>query len=441
MKPIRQAVSRWPLWELPRWLQALVTSVVIGYCGAIGACVVATRVQADQLGVFAVILACSAAAVGVSRWTGEPTGVVRDVSAIWDLPAAVLLPPLYALLVPVPQMLLTQFWVRRGPMDRGAYTMAAAGLAYGAASLAFHDVAPVLDPGAETGTSTMLWTLLVVGCGLLRLVISNGLVLAAVRGSAPGTRLMPESAGTEALIANVAELSLGTLAALAAARSVLALLYAVPLVISLQRGHRHARLVAEARTDAKTGLLNDRAWHREATGEVARAVRTRAPLALGIVDVDHFKEVNDTYGHLAGDAVLAAIAAAMTALLRPYDLVGRVGGEEFAFLLPNSPAREAVEVAERLREKIPATLPSEGPDGKISLRITVSVGLAAADQADWDLESYYSLADQALYAAKQSGRDAVWVVSAGQTASLKPWPSSAARVPAGHDSADSTDCS
>ena len=114
-------------------------------------------------------------------------------------------------------------------------------------------------------------------------------------------------------------------------------MYALPLVIPLQRSLRHAQLVAEARIDAKTGLLNDRTWRRQAEGEVARAVRTRAPVAVGILDIDHFKRVNDTYGHPAGDAVLAAVAAAMRATLRGYDVIGRTGGEEFAFILPGDP--------------------------------------------------------------------------------------------------------
>ncbi len=335
--------------------------------------------------------------------------------AIWDLPAAVLLPPLYALLVPIPRMIVTQLRIRRTLFYRRAYTAAAVGLAYAAASLAFHAVAPVLGPGAGTGTGglAILWTLLAVGCGLLRLFVNDGLVLMAVKGAAPQTRLLPEIVGAEALYGNVAELILGTLSAFAAVHSVLAILYAVPLVIWLQRSLRHAQLASETRVDGKTGLLNDKTWRREAAGEVARAVRTRTPVAVGILDIDHFRAVNDTYGHLAGDAVLSAVAAATTALLRDFDVVGRVGGEEFAFILPNSPSAEAAEVAERLREKIPRlAFPHVDPASPVPARVTVSIGVAVADRPGWDLNKYYRLADQALYAAKESGRDAVRVVRA-----------------------------
>jgi diguanylate cyclase (GGDEF)-like protein len=430
----RGSVSQWPLWELPRWLQVLVVAVVTVYCGTLCAAVAATPVQTGQLRLFAVLLTCSAAAVELTRRTGEHGGVVRDVYAIWELPAAVLLPPVYALLAPLPRMALTQVRVRRTILHRRAYATAVVGLAYAAASLAFHAAAPSLGPGAGTGTGgrAMLWTVLAAGCGLLRLVVNDGLVLTAVKGSTPDTRLLPKIAGAEALYGNVAELSLGTLSAFATIHATLAIVYALPLVVSLQRSLRHAHLVAEARVDGKTGVLNDKTWRRQAAGEVARAARTRTPVAVGILDIDHFKKVNDTYGHPTGDAVLAAVAAAVTTLLRDYDIIGRVGGEEFGFVLPNSPLQEAVEVAERLREAIPGlALQHEAPPGEAPPRVTVSIGMAVATRPGGDLGRYYSLADQALYAAKHNGRDAVWVVQADQAADPRPRPSGAVRGHAG----------
>jgi diguanylate cyclase (GGDEF)-like protein len=248
---------------------------------------------------------------------------------------------------------------------------------------------------------------LVAGCGLLGRTVHNGLVLAAGKELVAGRRLLSEIA-SEAVLRNAAELSLGTLAAVVAAHSTFAVVYAVPLVISLQRS---AHVAMEARVDGKTGLLNDKTWRREAVGEIARAARTRTPLALGIIDIDHFKQVNDTYGHPAGDAVLSAVAATAAALLRPYDLIGRVGGEEFAFVLPNSPLQEAAEVAERLREAIAFALPIQASADQTTPHVTVSIGVAAAERPGWDLDRYLSHADQALYAAKRAGRDAVWVAS------------------------------
>ena len=425
------AVSEWPLWELPHWHQVLVAGVVGVYCAATCAAVALTRVQAGQLRLFAVLLACSAASVELTRRASEPGAVASDVYAIWDLPAAVLLPPAYALLAALPRMALTQLRVSRTTLHHRAYTAAAGGLAYAAASLAFHAAVPVLGPGAgaETGgapCSGRCWPPAAACSGSSS---TTDWSWPRSRDASSRTRLLPGIARAEVLYGKVAELSLGTLSAFAAVHAMLAIVYALPLVVSLQRSLRHAQLVAETRVDSKTGLLNDKTWRRQAAAEVARAARSRTPVAIGIIDIDHFKKVNDAYGHPAGDAVLAAVAAAVTVLLRDYDVIGRVGGEEFGFVLPNSPLLEAVEVAERLREKIPQIARHRDGSGQATPRVTVSIGIATVARPGGDLGSYYSLADQALYAAKQNGRDAVWVVQADQAADPKPRPSGAVRAP------------
>jgi diguanylate cyclase len=204
---------------------------------------------------------------------------------------------------------------------------------------------------------------------------------------------------------------------------------ALPLVITLQRSLRHSQLVAEASVDAKTGLLNDRTWRRRAAEEVERAAQAGVPMAVGILDIDHFKAVNDTYGHPAGDQVLEALAAVVTAQLRGCDLVGRTGGEEFAFVLPDMTPRAAIEVAERLRKTIPLTVfRFDGTSGPGLVCVTVSIGIVVTAQPGRNLGRYYGSADRALYAAKQSGRDAVWVVRADRA---HPEPSPALRVMTG----------
>jgi diguanylate cyclase (GGDEF)-like protein len=409
---VRRAIAGWPFWDLPGWLKPLVAGVITAYCAAIGGAAAVTPVRAGDLRLFAVLVACSAVALEMTRRTGEPSGVVRDVYAIWDLPAAVLLPPLYALLVPIPRMILTQARVGRAKLHRRIYSSAAIGLAYAAASVTFHTAARALGGSAAgTGFHALEWTLLAAACGVLRLAVNDTLVLTAVKGSAPKTLLRPEILGAEALYNDVAELSLGVLAAFAAAHSILVVLYALPLVISLQRSLRHAQLVTASRIDSKTGLLNDPTWRREAAAEVARSVRTRTSVAVAMVDIDHFKKVNDTYGHLAGDAVLTAIAAATKALLRDYDIVGRVGGEEFAVVLPHTSIGEARDITERLREKIPRiVIPSGGPAGSVPSGVTVSIGVAAAGRPHCDLVRFLAVADEALYAAKAAGRNRVHVI-------------------------------
>jgi diguanylate cyclase (GGDEF)-like protein len=431
LESARRSVSHWPLWELPRWLQAVIAGVVALYCGVVCYAVAVTPVQTAQLRLFVLLVACGAASVELTRRAGEAGGVDRDVYAIWDLPAAVLLPPMYVLLIPILRMILTQVRIRQVVLYRRAYTAAAVGLAYAAASVVFHATVPVLGPETGAGERAMLWTLLVIGCGLLRIAVNDGLVLTAVKGAAPQTRLRSEITSAEALYGTSAELALGTLVTFVAAHVALAAVLALPLVISLQRSLRHSQLVAEASVDAKTGLLNDRTWRRRAADEVARAVRAGAPVAVGILDIDHFKAVNDTYGHPVGDQVLSALAAAVTAQLRGCDIVGRTGGEEFAFVLPDTTPQAAVEVAGRLCETIPMTaFPCDGTSGQALVCVTVSIGIAVTTRPRQDLGRYYGIADRALYAAKQGGRDAVWVARADR-ANPEPRPSRALWAHAG----------
>ena len=232
------------------------------------------------------------------------------------------------------------------------------------------------------------------------------LILPPVKATAaPGTRLRSLVLGREAVCNQVTELCLAVLTAFAAAHSALALVVALPLVIVLQRSLRHASLAAAARTDAKTGLLNAGAWQREAAVEVTRAARAQTPLAVAIADIDHFKAVNDTHGHLAGDAVLAAVSAAMRDLLRDCDLCGRFGGEEFALLLPRTTAAQALEITERIRQGISQlAIPR---DGTAAIRVTISIGVAVPSQARHTLDDLLAAADHALYQAKRSGRDRV----------------------------------
>jgi len=420
-------ITAWSIWELPRWLAALVAGIIAIYAAAICAALLVTPVQAGDLRLFGVLLACGAFAVELTRRAGEPGGLDRDVYAIWDLPAAVLLPPLYTLIVPIPRMMLTQWRIRRSHLHRRAYTAASVGLAYAAASLVFHTAAPVLgSQGADTGSHVVMWTLLAGACGLLRLAINDGLVLTAVKGSAPTTSLRPLIVGHEALHNTIAELCLGVLVAFAAAHGAFVLFYALPLVILLQRSLRHAQLVNASRIDSKTGLLNAATWQREAAREVSRAARKHTPVAVAMLDIDHFKKVNDTYGHLAGDAVLAAIAAAARALLREYDIIGRFGGEEFAILLPHTSLAEATQVTERLRATIPRiTIPGGGPVSPVPSGVTVSIGVAASAGAKRDLVDFLAAADHALYQAKNAGRNRVHIIS--DETNSGPFPQLAAR--------------
>ncbi len=165
-------------------------------------------------------------------------------------------------------------------------------------------------------------------------------------------------------------------------------------------------LKRQAHVDYLTGVSNRRHFMEQAEQEFGRAARYDTPLSLFMLDIDFFKRINDSYGHKAGDAVLKKLADVCRKTLREVDIVGRVGGEEFAIMLPETGLDEAVEIAERLREAIAvADVPLDG-DG-VSLHFTVSIGVTALTQGASNIDALMNRADKAMYKAKESGRDKV----------------------------------
>ena len=163
----------------------------------------------------------------------------------------------------------------------------------------------------------------------------------------------------------------------------------------------HARafglLRERAEHDPLSGLLNRQAFDAQLAAESARFQRYQRPYSVLLVDIDHFKSINDRWGHQAGDVVLANIGTVLASGLRDSDQAARYGGEEFAILLPETDLAHALEIAERVRRKLAAT-ESEGPAGRIS--ITASLGVASCPQCARDAESLIMAADTALYRAK-----------------------------------------
>ena len=179
---------------------------------------------------------------------------------------------------------------------------------------------------------------------------------------------------------------------------------ALMLRLAQQLAQLQDRLEAVIHVDDLTGLNNRRYFMQALQGEVERARRSGSRFALAIVDVDDFKTVNDRYGHPAGDEVLRQIARACCEAVRETDVVARIGGEEFAFLFPDSSLESAAELSTRLLARIRALRPQLGQP---PLSLSVSVGLTALGGAASDLERALRLADQALYAAKAAGKDRI----------------------------------
>ena len=407
-------ISDWPIWSLPRWLTVFVIAIIVAELAAIGVTAPATVFSGHDLALFGLLLGCTAAAVEMTRKAGEKGGLVKDVQGVWELPVAILLPPFYALIVPIAQTALTQWRVRHAVLHRRVFTAAAVGLSYGAASVAFHrlsGLAPqVTAQGFDHGT---MWTLLVVLSAVIKLVLNDAMVMTAVKGTNPAARIRTTFLTGEQVYNDAAEISIGVLVTFAVAGAPLLALAALPVVTLLQRSLSHVQLVSDSRTDSKTGLLNAATWERESAAEVARAVRTQSPLAIAMVDIDKFKAINDTYGHLVGDQVLKEIANTLNTLLRDYDLAGRFGGEEFSLLLPQTRAVDAFRIAERVRSNIAGlSIIAPGATGGERVQVTVSIGVAALDSGSKrELSELVAAADAALYRAKDGGRDQVQMIS------------------------------
>ena len=222
----------------------------------------------------------------------------------------------------------------------------------------------------------------------------------------------------------LATLALGGLLALAVWRSIWLIVLVLPILVLLQRIALIDHLESAASSDGKTGLLNAAAWAHVAERELQRAADRATPAAVMIIDLDHFKQVNDVYGHLSGDAVLKAVATCMSTVLRDRDLLSRFGGEEFVALLPGADAHEAMLVAERLRKRIADVVVQHHGDHTESvtqvggeafsavdssehIQVTVSIGLAGFPSHGHDLTTLLAKADSALYAAKRAGRNRV----------------------------------
>ena len=177
-------------------------------------------------------------------------------------------------------------------------------------------------------------------------------------------------------------------------------------ILKLQEGllRAHDALQHQASHDHLTGLWNRRMILQQLERELHRSVRDRSELAVILADVDHFKQINDTYGHATGDAVLQQVAVRLRSVIRDHEYLARYGGEEFLFLLPGCTAMNAAGVAERARASLAAN-PVMAGDQPVSVR--VSLGVAATVESGVGPEVLIAAADAALYQAKTGGRDRV----------------------------------
>jgi diguanylate cyclase (GGDEF)-like protein len=409
-RTLNSSGSRWPGWELPPAVVTLVVPVIGAYVGVVLWGSLTTPLDSQSFVAAAAFGAAAVLSVELSMRFAWPRTrkdrISRDFLGVWRLPIALLLPPFYVAVVVLMLMLYMQFRLWRRGTVKFAYTAATIGLAYIGASAVMR-VLSAHHSHWNTGADWSLRNALAVTAAIATWWAINAALIAAVVGLTSGRAAVSEFFGNrEGYLLDLADVCAGVAATVLWLVSPFAVLLLVPPVLLMQHqlfsGLRHA-----VRTDLLTEVANPQYWRETASREIDRAWASGGNLSLLMIDIDYFKQVNDRYGHLAGDEVLAAVARTISKALRPGDLVGRLGGEEFGAVLTGLNLLDAEGAAERLRVQVAELLVrSERGDW---IAVTVSVGVAELSVTGGDLRHLLDAADTALYAAKRAGRNCVRV--------------------------------
>jgi len=357
-------------------------------------------------GTFAVL--ATAATIAHTFPVRTPRNIMYHTSSVFSVAAALLLPPELIVLIPlvqtVPEWLKERYpWPIQG-FNISNYTLNALA-AWGAADLIRHHGDAVIHDGnarfAVAGAAAAL-AFVAVNHVLVALIIKLG------RGhSFRETGLF----GSEGISVDVVLTLLGvTLASFWHWNPWMIFAALAPLIV-VHRSLSVPQLQAEARIDPKTGLYNARYFATTLAAEIARAARFERPMSLIMADLDLLRDINNSYGHLAGDAVLTGIAEIFRQQLRHYDVPARFGGEEFSILLPETPPEQAMEIAERIRRAV-SEKGFEVETAAEPIRATVSIGVAGFPKDGVDANELIHQADLAVYRAKLQGRNRVLSASA-----------------------------
>jgi len=421
-KPTRQIIGeRGSLLTVPvraKWYQLLIVFLAISAIGWSATAMTTTAAQWLTLGVLVVCAVVhNELARGIERGRREASGPGHvDLCSVWLFAGALLLPlPLVGLLL----VLVYGHYQWRSTfiaLHRRIFSVSVLVLS----ALAAQQVLVLIGgPGHLFGPSVST-TVAVI---LLALVVYTGVDVALIATrvhlyGAPGVTVRKVFGDPSKHMLEISTLFYGSLLAFAVGYSPALVVLAFPPVLMLHRSVLLKQVEEKASKDAKTGLFNSEGWHTRASRERSRALRAREGFGLLMVDLDHFKKVNDTYGHVAGDAVLKAVADAISGEVRDYDSVGRFGGEEFVVLLPGMSEDDGVGVAERIRHAVTQLVVEAPVEGRTTIirNLSASIGVSTFPQAGDDIEPLLLAADAALYQAKNSGRNRV----VASTALVKP---------------------
>jgi len=334
-----------------------------------------------------------------------------SMTSVWMFGGALVLPAAMAVALTV--VIYLHLWVRVWwPIQRrSAYRVIFSATTIVLAVLSVH---PLLNAFGAPSLKADNWhggriLLAVAVAALIYTTINGALVAVGIKLHHPA-RPWSKTFGTKAENAlELATLSLGGAAAvLLLTEPSLVALMMLPVIV-LHRNILMRQLEEKAAQDSKTGLLTAEEWRLRLVAELARNSRRRDPFGVLIIDLDRFKRVNDTYGHVAGDAVLRTVATTITSQLRAYDSVGRWGGEEFSVLLPQIPLRGATDVAERIRTAVVAleVVVTIDDTTHIITNLSASVGVASFPDDAMTVDGLVHAADTAMYRAKHAGRNTV----------------------------------
>lgn len=414
---VRRAVRMirgWQVWSLKRSVRLYVLCIIGLALASIGLSAVHIVWHGSDLLLGTALLACGIIAIESTRNVKEAHGeVVRDLNSVWLLAIAIALPPLFGFLAPIPLASYKLLRLRGLVVYRRVFSAATMSLAYGGASELFHIIPNSIAGGVpRSGGHALSWTASVAVCGLLGWIINHALLVVAIKLSDPAARVRDLVGSRESIMSDLLELSLAVSLTLVVRINPVLMALALPSVVLCKRSIMRAQLVSHARIDAKTGLLNAGTWQREAEAEFFRALRARVPLALAMVNIDHFSEVDDMAGRLVRDQLLRDIAGMLKDQLPDHDLIGRFGGDEFAILLPQTNRDEAQRISERLRDHIagePFAIES-GDQAGFVFRLTVSIGVAVLNESRRALAELMGAADSALDQARSTGWSKVYVL-------------------------------